>query len=65
MALEDPEHFASRHAVDLCNTVRVPQDNTDLGGSQTFLRQFADMIFHLRSGDLQPAWGRPLIRQCR
>jgi len=38
MALENTEHFAPGNTVDLCDTVRVPQDNTDLRGSQSLLR---------------------------
>ena len=43
----------------LCNTVRVSEDNTNLGWSQTLLGQLEDLVLDLVTGDLQPLRNRP------
>lgn len=65
VALENTQHLASSYAVDLGNPMRVPQNYTNLRRGQTLLGEFADVLLHLGSGDLQPrGWG-PLVRQSR
>ena len=49
MALEDAEHFAAGDAADLGDTVRVPENDADLGGSQTLLCELADVLVNLRA----------------
>ena len=45
--------------LNLGNTVRVPEDNTNLGWSQTLLGQLEDLVLDLVTGDLQPLRNRP------
>ena len=45
----------------LGNTVTVPEDDTDLGGGQTLLGQFVDLILDLVRGQLQPLGHRPPV----
>ena len=39
--------------------MRVPEDNTNLGWSQTLLGQLEDLVLDLVTGDLQPLRNRP------
>jgi hypothetical protein len=65
VALEDAQHLAPGHAVDLRNPVRVPENHADLRRRQPLLRELADVLLHLRGGDLQPRRRTPLVRQSR
>jgi hypothetical protein len=65
VALKDAENLASSDTVDLGNTVRIPQDHTNLGRSQTLLCELANVLLNLGGRDLQPRWGAPLVRQSR
>ena len=40
--------------LDLSNTVRVSEDNTDLGWSCTLLGELANLVDNLLGGSLQP-----------
>ena len=49
--------FGSRHTsdnLDLSNTVRISEDNTNLGWSGSFLRKLANLIDDLLGGGLEP-----------
>lgn len=65
MSLQNTENLASSHAINLGNTVWIPQDHTNLRRGQTLLGELADMLFNLGGGDLQPRWRAPLVRQSR
>ena len=44
----------------LGNTMRVPEDNTDLGRGEALLGQLEDLVLDLIAGDLQPLRNRPV-----
>jgi len=52
--LEDAENLVTSDNLDLRNTVRVPEDNTDLRGSCTLLGELADLVDDLLGGGLEP-----------
>ena len=43
----------------LGNSVRVPKDDSDLGGGQPLLGQLEDLVLHLVRSDLQPLGDGP------
>ena len=47
---------------NLGDTVRVPEDNTNLRRGQTLLGQLEDLVLHLIAGDLQPLRNGPMER---
>ena len=49
----------------LGNTVAVPEDDTNLGGSQSLLGQLVDLVLHLVGGELQPLRHRASVGQGR
>jgi len=59
--------MAAKHTsdnLDLSNTVRVSEDNTDLRRGGTFLCELADLIDDLVGGGLQPRRWRSRIGNC-
>jgi len=52
--LEDSENLVTSDNLDLGNTVRISEDDTDLGRSSTLLCELADLIDDLLGGGLQP-----------
>ena len=57
MALEDAENLAAGDAADLRDTVRISENDADLGRSQTLLRELADVLVNLRALQRQGATG--------
>ena len=49
--------------LNLGNTVRVPEDNTNLGRGKALLSQLEDLILDLIAGDLQPLRNRPVWKE--
>lgn len=47
----------------LCNTVGVPEDDTDLGRGQALLGQLEDLVLHLLAGHLHPLGDGAPVRQ--
>ena len=47
MSFEDAKDFAASDAIDLSNTVRISENDTNLRRGQTFLRKLADIFFDL------------------
>lgn len=52
VGLEDSKNLVTSNNLDLSNTVRISQDNTDLGRSGTLLRKFANLVNNLLWGGL-------------
>jgi len=65
LALQDAQDLVTGDEPDLGNTMRVPEDNTNLGRGQALLSQLEDLVLDLIAGDLQPLRNRPPVRQCR
>merc|ERR1712061_826185 len=65
LRLEDPENLVSGDEANLCDTMGIPEDNTDLGRSQTFLCQFEDLFVDLFTGQFQPVGNSPAVWQSR
>jgi len=54
IALEDSENLVTGDDLDLGDTVAVAEDDTDLRGSGTLLRELADLVDDLLGGGLEP-----------
>jgi len=54
LAFQDTEDFVSSDKSDLGNAMTVPENDTNLGGSQALLGQLVDLILDLITGQLQP-----------
>merc|ERR550532_3342780 len=65
LALQDAQDLVAGDEPDLRNTVRVPEDNTNLGRGKALLGQLEDLVLDLIAGDLQPLRNRPPVRKCR
>jgi hypothetical protein len=50
--------------LDLSDTVRISEDDTDLGWSCALLRKFADLIDNLVGGSLEPRRRSAGVRNC-
>lgn len=55
--LEAAEDLGSGDGLDLGDTVRVTEDDTDLGGGETLAREAEDVLVNLLSRDLEPLGG--------
>jgi hypothetical protein len=60
-----PQDLVASDKTHLSNSMRVPEDDTDLGWSHTFLGQLEDLILDLVTSQLEPVWNRTTIRQSR
>jgi hypothetical protein len=54
VGLEDTDNLLTSDGLDLGNTIRVTQDNTNLGGGQTLLGELADVFLDIGSRNLAP-----------
>lgn len=63
--LEDTEDLVSGDALDLGDTVRVTEDDTDLGRGQALARELEDVVADLVGRDLQPARRGALVGERR
>merc|ERR1719278_2021828 len=54
LALQDTQDLVPGDESHLSNTMAVPEDDTNLGGSQSLLGQLVDLVLHLVGGQLQP-----------
>jgi len=54
IGLEDSENLVTSDHLDLRNTVRISEDDTDLRWSGTLLRKLADLVDNLLGGGLEP-----------
>jgi len=52
--LENSENLVASDDLNLSNTVRVTENNTNLRWSGTLLRELADLIYNLLGSGLQP-----------
>ena len=55
--LQDTEDLVTSNNLDLSNTVRVTEDNTNLRRSSTLLSELADLVDDLVGGGLEPGRG--------
>ena len=63
MSLKDTDNLLTSNRFDLCDSVRVTQNNTNLRGSQALLRKLADMIFNVFRRDFEPGGRTAFVRQ--
>lgn len=56
LKLTNSENLVSGDNLDLCDSVAIPQDNTNLRWSGTFTGELGDLINNLVGGGLQPCW---------
>jgi hypothetical protein len=63
--LQDSEDLVASHVLDLTDTLRISQDDTNLGRSQTLASKLADLVADLFGGGLQPRRRGTLVRQSR
>lgn len=63
--LQDPQDLVSGDEPDLGNTVGVPEDNSDLGRTETSSSELEDLVRNLLRGDLGPGWLGPSVRESR
>merc|ERR1719336_1264920 len=61
LALQDTQNLVASDEANLGNTVTVPENDTDLGGGQTLLGQFVDLILDLVRSQLQPLGHGPPV----
>ena len=54
LSTENSENLGAGDVSDLVDTVGVPEDNTNLGGGESFLGQLVDHLFNLISSQLLP-----------
>jgi len=64
IGLEDSKNLVTSNHLDLGNTVRISQDDTDLRWSSTLLRKLADLVNDLLGGSLEPRRRGPGVRDC-
>lgn len=57
VGLQDAYHLLSGNGLDLGDSIRVTQDDTDLRGGQTLLGEFADVVLDIGGRDLEPRGG--------
>ena len=62
MGLEDSQNLVSGHNADEGDTVGVTEDNTDLRGSGTLLRELADLVDDLLGSGLEPGRSGARVR---
>lgn len=65
VGLQDTEDLVTGDGLDLGDTVRVTEDDTDLGRGQTLASELEDVLLDLLSGDLEPSGSRALVRESR
>ncbi len=63
--LEDSQNLVSGDESNLGDTVRVTEDDTDLGWAQTLFGELADGFANFLWASLQPAWWSSAVRQSR
>ncbi len=56
VGLEDTDNLLSSDGLDLCNAVGITEDDTDLGGGETLLGEFANVFLNVGGGDFEPRW---------
>eukprot|EP00591_Stephanopyxis_turris_P007578 CAMPEP_0195514158 /NCGR_PEP_ID=MMETSP0794_2-20130614/5625_1 /TAXON_ID=515487 /ORGANISM="Stephanopyxis turris, Strain CCMP 815" /LENGTH=142 /DNA_ID=CAMNT_0040642337 /DNA_START=136 /DNA_END=565 /DNA_ORIENTATION=- len=55
---QDAHDLLSSDGFDLCDAVRVTQNNSDLGWSESLLGEFAHVFFYVEGRDFEPGrWG--------
>jgi len=57
IGLQDSENLVTSNDLDLRNTVRISEDNTDLGRGCALLCKLADLVDNLFRGGLEPRRG--------
>merc|ERR1719510_2308988 len=65
LPLQDTQDLVAGDEPHLGHTVTVPEDDTNLGGSQTLLGQLVDLVLYLVGGQLQPLRHRASVGQSR
>jgi hypothetical protein len=63
VGLQDSQNLVTGDELDLGNTVRVSQDDTDLGGAQTSSGKLEDLVTDFLGGGLGPRRLRPSVRK--
>jgi len=64
IGLEDSENLVTSDHLNLRNTMRISEDNTDLRWSSTLLRKLADLVHDLLGGGLEPRRRSPGVWDC-
>lgn len=65
IGLEDSENLITSNDLDLGDTVRISEHDTDLRWSSTLLCELADLVNDLVGGGLQPRRGSSRVGDCR
>lgn len=65
VGLEDSEDLVSGNALDLGDTVRVTENDTDLGWGETSSGELEDLVGNLLRGGLGPRRLRTTVRESR
>lgn len=63
VGLQDSQDLVTGDELDLGDTVRVSQDDTDLGGAQTSSGKLEDLVTDFLRGGLGPRGLRPSVRK--
>lgn len=63
VGLQDSQDLVTSDELDLGDTVRVSQDDTDLGGAQTSSGKLEDLVTDFLRGGLGPRGLRPSVRK--
>lgn len=61
LALQDPEDLVTGDALDLGDTMTVPEDDSDLGRRDTLPGELVDLVADLLRRDLEPSWWGSLV----
>ena len=62
VSLKDADNLLASDGLDLCDTIGVSENDTNLRRSQTLLGELADVVLNISGGDLKPRRGSALIR---
>ncbi len=63
VGFQDTYDLLTSDGFHLRNTVRVTQDDTNLGWGQALLGELADVFLNIGCRDLAPRWRSALVRQ--
>jgi len=61
VASKNAKNLVSCYNLDLCNSMRITENYTDLRGSVTLLCELANLVLDLIWGSLEPVWSSSAV----
>merc|ERR1719245_2712099 len=65
LGLQNSQNLVTGDEPDLCNTMGIPEDDTNLRGGQTLLGQLENVFLDLIGSQFQPVGNTTAVRQSR